>query len=112
MSRATAYLRPSTLADLWAALDDAGRPVRVSAGCTDLIPQARAGQLEPAPWIDLRRIPELTVFEGSDDELRLGAAVTHHQVATSAEARDLAPALASACHLVLTPAQPCASHER
>lgn len=93
-----AYLRPGSLDELWAALASAAPPTHVCAGCTDLVPKSRAGALPAgATWIDLRRIPELRVLDARDGELRLGACLTHHEVATNPLVKAELPALAAAC---------------
>lgn len=92
------YLRPGSLDELWAALDAAAPPAHVCAGCTDLVPKTRAGALPAgATWIDLRRIPELRALDAGDGELRLGACLTHHEVASNVLVRAELPALAAAC---------------
>jgi len=100
MSVVTGYGRPESLDELWSAVDAAAPDVRVCAGCTDLLPQANGGRLHAATWLDLRRVPELSVFDVEGEEIRLGCCVTHHQVATSSELRKRAPALAAACGAV------------
>jgi CO/xanthine dehydrogenase FAD-binding subunit len=92
------YLRPRSLDELWAALAAAAPPALVCAGCTDLVPKTRAGALPAgATWIDLRRIPELRSLDAGDGELRLGACLTHHEVASHAIVRSELAALAAAC---------------
>jgi len=121
------YLRPKTYEQLWDALDAArGRtgadsrcaigtvttspsrpsegatlddeaPVVICAGCTDLIPRARAGQLEPARWIDVRDLAPMRGLTVEKDRMVLGACLTHHQVATTESIRRELPALAAAC---------------
>jgi CO/xanthine dehydrogenase FAD-binding subunit len=100
MSALLGYARPRTLAELWDVVDEAAPEVCVCAGCTDLIPKARAGQLRPSTWVDLRGIPELALLEVGEGELRLGACVTHHRVASSEAIRARAPGLAAACGAV------------
>ena len=97
---AVGYLRPTSLDELWEALDRAAPAVRLAAGCTDLIPKARAGALAPETWVDLRRIPELAVFEVGPDRILLGACTTHHRVASSEQLGRAAPALVAACRAV------------
>lgn len=82
------------------ATKDDDVPVVVCAGCTDLIPRARSGQLEPARWIDIRDLAPLRGITIEQDQLRLGACLTHHQVASSEELRSELPALADACQSV------------
>lgn len=94
------YVKPPSLDELWSCLDAATPPTFVSAGCTDLIPKSRAGLIPRATWIDVRCIPELTVLEVRDDQFRLGACLTHHQVSAHETVRKELPALAVACSAV------------
>lgn len=92
------YVRPPSFEELWACFDAAQTPMFVSAGCTDLIPKSRAGLIPEATWIDIRRIPELTILEVTDDTFRLGACLTHQQISAHAAIREDLPALAAACN--------------
>ena len=71
--------------------------MRVSAGCTDLIPQDRAGLVKPATWADLRQVPGVQALQAEAESIRLGSCVTHHRAAISADVRRGAAALAAAC---------------
>ncbi len=55
----------------------AARPM---AGGTDLIDQVRTGRLAPDVIVDIKKIPELNVFEHGASGLRLGAAVPCYKV--------------------------------
>jgi CO/xanthine dehydrogenase FAD-binding subunit len=94
------YHRPDTYDELWHLFEEVEPPALICAGCTDLIPKARAGLLGPATWIDLSGLGPLRHFAVEDDRLVLGAALTHHLVATDETIRDRLPALAAACGAV------------
>ncbi len=92
-----AYHRPAAYDELWQLIDSIEPPLLVCAGGTDLIPKSRAGLLRPATWIDLRRLEPLHGITPEGEEVRLGACLTHHQVATDELIQHDFPALADAC---------------
>lgn len=94
------YAKPLSFEELWSCFDTAPSPTFVSAGCTDLIPKSRARLIPKATWIDVRHIPELTIFEQTDDSFLLGACLTHHQVSAHDAIKHELPALAAACRSV------------
>lgn len=76
--------------------NERGADARVIAGGTDLILRMRDKVLEPAMLIDLRRIGLDSISLGNDD-MRLGAYVSHSQILESADIARLFPALCEAC---------------
>lgn len=100
MRRLTGYGRPRSLDELWDEIDGAAPAARLAAGCTDLIPKSRAGAVPPARWIDVRAVPELSVFQADGEELRLGACLTHDRVGRDPLVRERLPGLAAACGAV------------
>jgi len=91
------YVAPASYDELWDVLDAADTPVVVCAGCTDLIPKARAGLIKPAVWIDVRRLAPLRGLVLEPDRVVIGASVTHHEVVTTPWIAREIPALAAAC---------------
>jgi 4-hydroxybenzoyl-CoA reductase subunit beta len=97
------YLAPHAIDEAAALLGEHAPNASVVAGGTDLFPNMKRRQQEPAVVIGLRAIPDLARIEPVDDGLRIGATVTLDRLATEPSVRDRFPALAAAAHLVSTP---------
>jgi carbon-monoxide dehydrogenase medium subunit len=70
------YFAPNTLQEGLSLLDNYQQKAKILAGGTDLIAQMRAGRVQPAVIIDVKRIPELNRLAWSADKtLHIGAAV-------------------------------------
>jgi len=76
-----------------AALDGGGKFV---AGGHSLIPLMKLRLSEPGTLIDIARIPELAGIRDAGGQIEIGAATTHHQVATSDLLARLCPLVAEA----------------
>jgi 4-hydroxybenzoyl-CoA reductase subunit beta len=98
------YLAPRTLADAVTALAEHGPAAMLVAGGTDLYPNMKRRQFEPAVLVGLRGLRELQGVRGSArDGFTIGAGTTLSTVAAHAGiARDF-PALATAAGLVSSP---------
>ncbi|WOS62505.1 FAD binding domain-containing protein [Sinorhizobium fredii] len=71
----------------------------LSGGMT-LIPTMRLRLAAPSDLVDLRHIAELKGIAVDGRSVRIGAATTHEEVATSAELRAICPAICGlACHI-------------
>ncbi len=103
------YLAPRSLDEAATLLADHGRRAltMVVAGGTDLYPNMKRRQQEPAVVIGLRGVRELRSIDaehaGEGAGVRVGATVTLHQLATSPLVQQHLPALATAAGLVSTP---------
>ena len=98
------YLAPRELGEAAALLAEHGPRAMVVAGGTDLFPNMKRRQQEPALVIGLRGIADLRRIEPTDSGgLRIGATASLHQVATHPLVQQRYPALASAAGLVSTP---------
>lgn len=74
---------------------------RVVAGGTDIVVGARQGKAPlPENLVAIHRLGELREIHEEDGALRLGALVTHAQLAASATVRSRLTALADACAIV------------
>ena len=90
------YLAPTSLVEALAALCDGGGAT-VLAGGTDLMPQMRAGRVQPArTLLNIRHVPGLDAIEVEAGALRLGALTTMDTLLTHALVREHAPLLAQA----------------
>ena len=95
------YLQPSTTEECVALLGSLGKDAKIIAGGTDLMIQARARSLDPRYVIDVTGIPDLCrIRETGDGGLRIGAAVTVRDVASSSAVREKFPFLATAAGLI------------
>jgi 4-hydroxybenzoyl-CoA reductase subunit beta len=84
-------------------LAENGPRAMVVAGGTDLYPNMKRRQQEPALIIGLRGIRDLCGITRSDGHIEIGATATLHAVATDASVIQHLPVLASAAGLVSTP---------
>ena len=97
------YLAPRDVDEAATLLAEHGPRAMVVAGGTDLYPNMKRRQQEPAVVIGLRGIPVLHTIGSNGGSLRIGATASLHDVATHPHIRDGYPALAAAAGLVSTP---------
>jgi 4-hydroxybenzoyl-CoA reductase subunit beta len=98
------YLGPRRLEDAVRLLGEYGDRAMVVAGGTDLYPNMKRRQFEPAVLVGLAGVSELTGLGGRGrDGLSIGAAVTLTRVAEDREVVRHYPALARAAGVVSTP---------
>jgi carbon-monoxide dehydrogenase medium subunit len=91
---ATTYHRPKSLNEAASLFSSSGDAAYVSGGHT-LLPAMKARLAAPANLIDLRHIPELKGIQVSGDQVTIGGAATHFEVAQSADVKRAVPALAA-----------------
>jgi carbon-monoxide dehydrogenase medium subunit len=83
------------------AMQNASGEMRVLAGGTDLLLDLEQGRHPPADTlVDITAIPELKQLEICNQQLFIGAAVTHKRITRSALVIEHAQALAEACGLI------------
>jgi carbon-monoxide dehydrogenase medium subunit len=82
--------RPRSLPE---ALDGVSPDDLPYVGGTELLIAMRQGLLKPRSLIDLKRVDGLAGVEVSADRIRIGAAVTHRQLAADQRAHDSLPVL-------------------
>ncbi|NVO15269.1 MAG: molybdopterin-dependent oxidoreductase [Rhodoplanes sp.] len=90
------YVRPTTLPEALAILDERGPDAVVIAGGTDLIVSLNARQINPRCVVDLKRIDELKFIRRDGDALRIGSRTTFTDLLASDLIRDHANVLAQA----------------
>src|ERR1700730_16709378 len=90
------YLAPRTLDEAASMLAEHGPHAVVVGGGTDLFPNMKRRQQEPGVVIGLRGVARLGGIQAADGQLRIGAMVSLHDVATHPLIRQHYPALASA----------------
>ncbi len=76
---------------------------RIIAGGTDLIPRLKDREMEVECVVDITGIENLGKIEEEGGWVRIGAAVTHHQIVSSPYIREKVPLLAEAAAEVGTP---------
>ncbi len=87
------YVRPSSVADAAQALS-AGSEATLIAGGHTLIPTLKQRLAKPKTVVDISNIAELKGIRKEGNNLVIGAATTHAEVASSPEVRASIPALA------------------
>jgi len=87
------YFRPQNIPEALKILEEFQGKARLLAGGTDLILQIRSRETEPKALVDITRIPGLDEIKLEDGVIRIGALVTHAQVAQSFLIREKALAL-------------------
>jgi carbon-monoxide dehydrogenase medium subunit len=88
------YARATSLDDAIAKLGAAGSSAKLLAGGHSLVPLMKLRLSEPSTLIDIARIPELSGIKEKDGSIQIGAATTHHAVASSALLLEKCPGLA------------------
>ncbi len=89
---------PSFDYELASSLEEALRAMAAGAapihGGTELLPAMGLGLLAPSRVVSIRTLEELRICQRDDDQLVLGAGLSHHDLATSPLVREGAPLLA------------------
>jgi len=78
-----AYLRPKTVPEAIKVLEKFKGAAKIIAGGTDVLVQIRSGELSPRALVDVTGIPSLDKISLEKGWVRIGALVTHAQVAQS-----------------------------
>src|ERR1041385_4412073 len=95
------YHTPVTTEEAVALLARYSGQARVIAGGTDLLVDMRADGDEPQEaFVDITRIPELSVLKNDNGLIFIGGGVTHTQIVKSAEMAALATCLVESCGVV------------
>jgi carbon-monoxide dehydrogenase medium subunit len=89
------YVRATSLDDALTKLS-AGDGGKILAGGHSLLPLMKLRLSEPRRLIDIGALPELRGIRDADEGITVGAAVTHHEVATSPVLVQRCPVLAEA----------------
>jgi CO/xanthine dehydrogenase FAD-binding subunit len=97
------YQSPETLTEACRVLGEWGPRSRIIAGGTDLVISLRKGEAQPQILIDVTRIPELRRIEDAGGKIRIGAAVTHGEIASSKLIQQYGKVLSDAASWVGSP---------
>ena len=74
------YVKPGTVEEAVAALQQGGEDAKILAGGQSLIPVLRLRLAAPSVLIDLGGIPELRRIREDGDRIAIGAMAPHHEV--------------------------------
>jgi CO/xanthine dehydrogenase FAD-binding subunit len=96
------YVRAHSLDEAVTLLGEPGVRSRVLAGGTDLVNQFRKGEVSCDRVVDVAQVPDLKGIQDGD-RIRIGAAVTHAEIAESALLQKVAPILVRACGQIGSP---------
>jgi aerobic carbon-monoxide dehydrogenase medium subunit len=94
------YQRATSLDDALTKLKAAGAGAKIIAGGHSLIPLMKLRLSEPRCLIDITKIPELSGIHESGGRITIGAATTHHDVATSPVLQQHCPVLSDAASMI------------
>ncbi|MFQ6059391.1 MAG: FAD binding domain-containing protein [Anaerolineae bacterium] len=97
------YLVPSSLEEALTLLEEHQGQARVVAGGTDLIIQLKNKEVTARCLVDIADLEELKGIELEDGFIRIGACVTHQELASSSLIRERAAALAEGASQVGSP---------
>lgn len=90
------YHRATSLDDALKKMAASGGGAKFLAGGHSLIPMMKMRLAAPEALIDIARIPELAGIREKDGKIEIGAATTHHAIASSALLEDKCPIIAEA----------------
>ncbi len=97
------YLVPASLEEALTMLKERQGQARVIAGGTDLIIQLKKKEVTARCLVDVTNLDELKGIELEDGFIRIGACVTHQELASSSLIRERAAALAEGASQVGSP---------
>jgi 2-furoyl-CoA dehydrogenase FAD binding subunit len=94
------YVRPDTVAEALALLNEHGEDAKVMAGGQSLMAMLNLRLLEPSVLIDIARLAELDFIKIAGDKVEVGAAVTQNRLKDWPELAAKLPLLARALPFV------------
>ena len=90
------YKRANSIDEAIALLSESNGEGKFLAGGHSIVPLMKLRMSEPGVLIDIARIPALRGIREANGNIEIGATTTHHEVATSALLRKLAPVASEA----------------
>ncbi|HKQ77408.1 MAG TPA: xanthine dehydrogenase family protein subunit M [Blastocatellia bacterium] len=87
------YFAPTTIEEALQLIDRHGDECKILSGGHSLIPVLKLRMAAPAVIIDIGRVKELKTIEVDGDTIRIGAGVTHAEIAANSELRQHCPLL-------------------
>jgi len=98
--RALSFLRPTSVEEAVAMLNEHGDEAKVVAGSTALTIMLRNRLIDPSVLVSIGRLPGLNEITSDAGQLRLGALATHRDVERSPIAKERIPVLTDTFHKV------------
>ena len=95
------YYRPNTKEELTEILRQTTG--KIVAGCTDMLPRMRRGQVPGDCLVDINNIKELHFIREENGQVQIGALATHAELVSSQIIQDASPALAEAAASIGSP---------
>ena len=95
------FYRPSTTEELTEFLRQT--PVKIVAGCTDVLPRMRRGQAHVDCLVDISHVKELRFIREENGQIQIGALTTHADLLSSQFIQTAAPGLAEAAASIGSP---------
>ena len=87
------YFAPTTIEEALKLIDRRGDDCKILSGGHSLIPVLKLRLAAPAAIIDIGRIKELKMIKIDGDTIRIGAGVTHAEIAANAQLKQHCPLL-------------------
>ncbi|HKE04107.1 MAG TPA: xanthine dehydrogenase family protein subunit M, partial [Blastocatellia bacterium] len=87
------YFAPTTIEEALKLIDRRGDDCKILSGGQSLIPVLKLRLAAPAAIIDIGRIKELKMIKIDGDTIRIGAGVTHAEIAANAQLKQHCPLL-------------------
>jgi carbon-monoxide dehydrogenase medium subunit len=87
------YFAPATIEEALKLVDQRGDDCKILSGGQSLIPALKLRLAAPATVIDVGRVKELKAIKIDGDVIRIGANVTHAEIAANAELKQHCPLL-------------------
>jgi aerobic carbon-monoxide dehydrogenase medium subunit len=94
------FLRPTSIEEAVAMLNEHGDEAKVVAGSTALTIMLRNRLIDPSVLVSIGRLPGLSDISADDGHLTLGSLATHRDVELNPIARERIPVLADTFHKV------------
>lgn len=98
--RQPAFVAPPTLEDCLVVLEQQGGDAKIVAGATAVSIMLRQRLLEPDVLVSVGHLPDLRYIELAEGVVRMGALVTHAEVARSPLVREAVPLLSRSFEVV------------
>jgi len=90
------YFAPQKIEEVLEILSKYGKEIKVIAGGTDLLIQYYDRLYEVGSWLDLKNIKELQEIKIHQNQMEIGAMVTHAQLEKSGDIKKYFPVLSQA----------------
>jgi len=87
------YFAPTTIEEALKLIDRRGDDCKILSGGHSLIPVLKLRLAAPAAIIDIGRVKELKMIKIDGDTIRIGAGVTHAEIAANAQLKQHCPLL-------------------